>query len=161
MCNQLEIRSASNSDHTQLIKILMSTFANTWEPQLTETGLKKAANIADRMATYVSTYGRDFVVAELDGELVGMVHWYDNFIEALHVSESAQGNGVGGQLLDKALIAISQDYEESRLETDTFNLQARGFYKKHGFEEVATYPDEEWDSGFTTVEMVKPLKQKS
>ncbi|MCV6806750.1 GNAT family N-acetyltransferase, partial [Achromobacter ruhlandii] len=41
--------------------------------------------------------------------------------------------------------------------TDTFNTQSRAFYGKHGYAEVDTYPDEEWDSGFTTVLLVKPL----
>ena len=30
-------------------------------------------------------------------------------------------------------------------------------YRKHGYAEIDTYPDEEWDSGFTTVLLVKAL----
>ena len=48
-------------------------------------------------------------------------------------------------------------FDEARLETDTFNTQSRAFYAKHGYAEVDTYPDEEWDSGFTTVLLVKAL----
>uniref|UniRef100_UPI00210759A9 amidase family protein n=1 Tax=Acidovorax sp. ST3 TaxID=2219062 RepID=UPI00210759A9 len=48
-------------------------------------------------------------------------------------------------------------FGDARLETDTFNMQSRAFYAKHGYAEVDTYPDEEWDSGFTTVLLVKAL----
>ena len=69
-----------------------------------------------------------------------------------------QRRGVGAALLALAEAGMRADgHAQARLETDTFNTQSRAFYRKHGYAEVDTYPDEEWDSGFTTVLLVKPL----
>ena len=46
---------------------------------------------------------------------------------------------------------------EARLETDDFNVRSRAFYARNGYQEIDTYPDEEWDSGFTTVLLSKRL----
>jgi ribosomal protein S18 acetylase RimI-like enzyme len=102
----------------------------------------------------------EFTVATLreDGPIVGMVHVTDDFIDALHVAPAAQRRGVGAMLLAHAQAQMrANGHRLARLETDTFNRQSRDFYARHGFAEVAQYPDEEWDSGFTTVLLTKPL----
>jgi hypothetical protein len=48
-------------------------------------------------------------------------------------------------------------FAQARLETDSFNMRSRQFYGKHGYAEIDTYPDEEWDSGFTTILLEKRL----
>ena len=153
------IRPAKQADSEQILGVLKSTFTHTWEPVLTGTGKQHAENMSERQRDYVTRYWSDFYVAEFDNEIVGMAHWYDKFLEALHVSHAHQGVGAGSHLLTRAVSEISKSFDEARLETDTFNIQARGFYAKHGFEEVDTYPDKEWHSDFTTVLMVKSLKR--
>jgi hypothetical protein len=46
-----------------------------------------------------------------------------------------------------------------RLETDTFNTGSCAFYLARGYSEAGHYPDEEWDSGLTTVLFIKRLDQ--
>ena len=48
-------------------------------------------------------------------------------------------------------------FPAARLETDTFNQRSRAFYAGRGYQEADRYPDEEWNSGFTTLLLVKPL----
>ena len=92
------------------------------------------------------------------GEVVGLLDWRDDFIDALHVSPQHQRLGIGAALLHHAETAIARaGHARIRLETDTFNQQARAFYGKQGYAEVDFYPDEEWHSGFTTVLMSKGL----
>ncbi len=99
-----------------------------------------------------------FQVACIDGEIVGLLDWRDDFIDALHVSPGQQRRGIGAVLLDHAERNIrAAGFARARLETDTFNQQARAFYGKQGYAEVDFYPDEEWHSGFTTVLMSKVL----
>lgn len=87
-----------------------------------------------------------------------MLDWREDFIDALHVSPRHQRLGIGAALLRHGEVAIADaGYVRVRLETDTFNLQARAFYGKQGYAEVDFYPDEEWHSGFTTVLMSKDL----
>jgi RimJ/RimL family protein N-acetyltransferase len=38
-----------------------------------------------------------------------------------------------------------------KLETDTFNERSRAVYRALGYAERDYYPDDEWNSGFTTV----------
>jgi RimJ/RimL family protein N-acetyltransferase len=43
------------------------------------------------------------------------------------------------------------------LETDTFNAASQALYLALGYRETARYPDEEWNSGLTTIRYEKPL----
>ena len=50
-------------------------------------------------------------------------------------------------------IAVS-GHAVARLETDTFNTRSQAFYAARGYREAGRYPDEEWNSGLTTVLLV-------
>jgi ribosomal protein S18 acetylase RimI-like enzyme len=92
------------------------------------------------------------------GEVVGFIDWEGDFVNALHVRASHARAGVGGCLMDLAEAEIAAaGFDAIRLETDTFNLRSQAFYAKRGFREAGRYPDEEWNSGLTTLLRVKPL----
>lgn len=156
---EIALRDARASDEAALTSLLMQTYHTTWAPMLRP---EVAATFAsgDRTRAYVQSRWPEFTVATLreDGQIVGMVHVTDDFIDALHVAPAAQRRGVGAMLLAHAQAQMrANGHRLARLETDTFNRQSRDFYARHGFAEVAQYPDEEWDSGFTTVLLTKPL----
>ena len=44
-----------------------------------------------------------------------------------------------------------------RLETDSFNAKSQAFYRARGYQEADRYPDTEWNSGLTTLLLVKAL----
>ncbi len=48
-------------------------------------------------------------------------------------------------------------YAAERLETDTFNLRSQAFCRARRYVEADRYPDTEWNSGLTTVLLVKAL----
>ncbi|NGN43959.1 GNAT family N-acetyltransferase [Mesorhizobium sp. CGMCC 1.15528] len=152
---RINVRRARAGDTVALKEILRDTFENTWLPHITPASAERYVH-SDIGGHYVDEHGQDFAVAEIDGKLAGLVHWQDDFIEALHVSTQYQGRGVGRNLLDHAEAMIrSAGFPQARLETDTFNEQAQAVYKARGYEEKGRYPDDEWDSGFTTVLFVK------
>lgn len=153
----LTIRPARASDAAALEDVLTRTYEGTWQPQMTPEKYRHFLD-SGKIPQYVAERGALFHVCEVDGRVAGMVDWEKNFIWALHVHPDLQRRGVGA-----ALLALAEDgmraagFADARLETDTFNTQSRAFYRKHGYAEIDTYPDEEWDSGFTTVLLVKAL----
>ena len=156
--SDIVIRKAGPDDAAALKAILRDTFESTWLPQLTP----EAAAIyqrQDRPAAYVGERGLLFVVAEVGGAVVGLVDWDGDFVNALHVLAGHARSGVGSRLMDHAEAAMAADgHAQARLETDTFNTRSQAFYAKRGYREAGRYPDEEWNSGLTTLLLVKQLR---
>lgn len=157
---EILLRNARESDVAALTLLLMQTYRETWAPMLRPEAAA-AFDSGERTKAYVQGHWREFTVAVPgvdDGRIVGMVHVEGDFIDALHVAPSQQRRGIGALLLAQAESRMrAQGHPLARLETDTFNVQSRAFYASHGYAEVAMYPDEEWDSGFTTVLLTKAL----
>ncbi|HWF01894.1 MAG TPA: GNAT family N-acetyltransferase [Caulobacteraceae bacterium] len=154
---RVAIRLATSGDAPALQAILRDTFESTWAPNITAAAVKAAAE-EDRPAVYVRQRGRLFRVAEVAGEMAGLVDWEGDFVNALHVRASHARTGVGSRLMDHAEEAIrGAGFGQVRLETDTFNLRSQAFYARRGYQEADRYPDEQWNSGLTTVLLVKSL----
>ncbi|WP_242560779.1 MULTISPECIES: GNAT family N-acetyltransferase [Pandoraea] len=160
MTAQIVLREGRASDVDALTQLLMQTYFSTWAPVL-RTEIAATFASGERTRAYVQAQWAEFVVAVPQGadeDVIGMVHAVGDFIDALHVSPSQQRRGIGALLLAHAETQMrAQGHRVARLETDTFNTQSRAFYERHGYAEVAMYPDEEWDSGLTTVLLTKPL----
>jgi ribosomal protein S18 acetylase RimI-like enzyme len=153
----LLIRRARAADAEALRTILHDTFESTWRPQITPAAAQAFLD-EDRPAAYVAARGLAFWVAERAGEVVGLVDWQADFVNALHVRSAHARTGVGAELMDRAEAAIAADgFAAARLETDTFNARSQAFYAARGYREAGRYPDEEWGSGLTTLLLVKPL----
>lgn len=152
------VRRARAEDAPALRAILRDTFESTWLPQLTPAAAD-AIRTEDRPAAYVGARGLEFWVGEVGGEVVGLIDWEGDFVNALHVRASHARTGVGGRLMDLAEAEIAKaGFAAVRLETDTFNLRSQAFYARRGFREADRYSDEEWNSGLTTLLLVKPLR---
>ena len=79
-------------------------------------------------------------------------------MNALHVRSDHARAGVGGLLMDHAEAEMSRaGLPAAQLETDTFNTRSQAFYAKRGYVEADRYPDAEWNSGLTTVLLIKRL----
>jgi len=155
MTTPVLIRPAEPADAEAILRILGETYEATWKPALTAEAIARFEASA-HTADYVRGRLPFFRVACIAGEVVGLLDWREDFIDALHVSPCRQRLGIGAALLHHAESEIARaGHRLVRLETDTFNHQARGFYGKHGYVEIDFYPDEEWHSGFTTVLMSK------
>ncbi|HEX3917677.1 MAG TPA: GNAT family N-acetyltransferase [Caulobacteraceae bacterium] len=151
------LRPARAEDAAALRAVLNDTLRSTWLPVLTP----EAAEIAlsgERPAAYVAEKGHEFIVAERGGEVVGLVHWEGDFVNALHVLGAHARSGVGAALMDHAEAQIAAaGFPSARLETDTFNARSQAFYAARGYVEAGRYPDEEWNSSLTTLLLVKAL----
>lgn len=154
---RITVRKARQDDIAALKQVLRETFEGTWLPHISQASAQRYVE-TDLGGRYVEESWPEFTVAEIDGEIAGLIHWRGDFIEAVHVSAGHQGQGVGGRLLSHAEQAIAAaGHRQVRLETDTFNERAQSVYKAVGYVEKDRYPDDEWDSGFTTVLFEKRL----
>jgi len=153
----ITVRRARAEDAPALKAILRDTFESAWAPQITADAAA-AFRREDQPADYVGRRGLEFRVAERDGEVVGFVDWEDDFVNALHVRGDHARQGVGAALMEVAEAAIAAaGFAAARLETDTFNARSRAFYAARGYVEADRYPDRAWNSGLTTLLLVKPL----
>ena len=153
------LRAARPEDLTVLRAVLYDTFESTWRPNITRTAAQAYIQ-EDRPAIYVGSRGLKFWVAEVSGEVVGFIDWEGDFVNALHVRFAHARQGIGTRLLDLAEAQIGQaGFASVRLETDAFNLRSQAFYEARGYLEAARYPDEEWNSGLTTILLIKPLSR--
>ncbi len=153
------VRPSRPSDATAAQAVLRDTFETTWGPQITPEAMA-AYRAHDRPKTYWDDRGAQFWLAEVGGEVVGLVDWDGDFVNALHVRSSHARKGIGSALMDHAEAAIAAaGLAAVRLETDTFNTRSRAFYAGRGFVEVDRYPDREWNSGLTTLLLSKPLNR--
>ncbi len=151
------VRPARAEDAAVLEEILQDTFDSTWRPQLTPEAVEKQRR-ENRPRAFVRERGMEFMVAEIDGAVVGLVDWEGDFINALHVRGSHARRGAGAALMDYAERVIADaGFKAVRLETDTFNANSQAFYAARGYVEKDRYPDLEWDSGLTTLLLVKAL----
>lgn len=137
--------------------ILRDTFESTWRPQITEASARRYVE-TDIGGRFVERCGADMLVAEIDGEIAGLIHCVGDFVDALHVRSGFQRRGVGRRLMERAERDMAaQGLRQARLETDTFNEESQSFYKALGYVETGRYPDEEWQSGLTTILFEKTL----
>ncbi|MCK9552213.1 GNAT family N-acetyltransferase [Aquamicrobium sp.] len=157
MTGEIIVRPARPQNFSAMKAILRDTFESTWRPQITEASIRNYLD-TDIGGRFVERAGADMLVAEIGGEIAGLIHCVDDFVDALHVSSAFQRRGVGRRLMERAeqdMVALG--FRQARLETDTFNEQSQSFYKSLGYVEMGRYPDEEWMSGLTTVLFEKRL----
>ena len=154
---EFHVSRAGACDFAGLKQVLQETYVETWLPNLTAEAAS-AYEAADKSGAYVDQRGLEFLVAKLGDEVLGLVDFDGNFVNALHVRPSSARGGIGSRLMDRAETEIRKaGFSTARLETDTFNLDSQAFYKAREYQEIDRYPDEEWGSGFTTVLLEKRL----
>ncbi|BCW86940.1 hypothetical protein sos41_00660 [Alphaproteobacteria bacterium SO-S41] len=152
------IRPACADDAPALIALLHATFLDTWAPQMSAESLARWHERDDGPENYVCDKGADFVVAEVDGTLAGMIHWHEGFVHALHVDARFRRRGIGAALMAEAEAATrAAGIARLRLETDTFNGPSQALYRALGFVEIDRYPDAQYDPRIVTVLLEKAL----
>ncbi len=79
-------------------------------------------------------------MAELGGEVVGLVHWQNDFVHALHVRASHARHGVGAALMDLAEAEIAAAGLRGGDARDRGHLQPAqpdAFYAARGYQDSA------------------------
>ncbi len=82
----------------------------------------------------VTVLARDAGSGTVRGGLLGLTYWNWLFIDWLWLARDMRGQGLGGQLLDRAeTIARGRGCTDAY--TDTFSFQAPHFWTRHGYAE--------------------------
>ena len=126
-----------------------SAFNLVKELAVYERALEILVNTPERMARDMENKLFDFIVADLDGQIVGMSLYYFRYstwkgkrlyMEDIIVTESYRGNGIGKLLFD-GTVAIAKEMECSGMmwQVLDWNTSAVNFYRKYG-----TSFDDEW-----------------
>jgi ribosomal-protein-alanine N-acetyltransferase len=119
------IRTAHLNDLPAILELDTLVFDQLWR--------KSAGNFSEALARAVS-----FVVAELDGQIVGY-QWCEIYRKHAHLARLAvhpgyQGRGIGAQLLYQAIIdTLSRGINLITLNTQEDNLRSHALYERFGF----------------------------
>ncbi|WP_394537349.1 GNAT family N-acetyltransferase [Lysobacter enzymogenes] len=151
------IRFAGTDDRAAVLALLEETFLDTWQPQLTGQAIAdyRRNRVAER---YIDAQLAQLLVAELDGAVLGFAGRDGGFVDSLHVSARGRRRGIARALMLALETAMREDgLALASLETDTFNTGSQALYLALGYRETARYPDEEWNSGLTTIRYEKAL----
>lgn len=119
------IRTAHLNDLPAIIDLDSLAFDQLWR--------KSAGNFSEALARAVS-----FVVAELDGQIVGY-EWCEIYRKHAHLARLAvhpgyQGHGIGAQLLYQAIIdTLTRGVNLITLNTQENNYRSHALYERFGF----------------------------
>jgi ribosomal protein S18 acetylase RimI-like enzyme len=143
------VRTASAQDLAAIRDLLIETWHDTYDAI---HGAERVSQICDEwhslgaLRARLASPNSEFLVADDGKQIAGMA-----FAEAqdegktvrlhqLYVRPDFQGGGIGGMLFDE-VESCFPDGERVRLEVDTQNTRAIGFYVSLGFAQVSTSED--------------------
>lgn len=166
------IRPYHQNDAADVSRVMHNSFTTTWRPNLSPAARDRFdlnRSIQDFVElcgpnTWVAETTRKSVVsapkilAQDESQVVAIVLWSENFVDALHVHQDWQRVGLASKLMRVAENEMrTSGFDKVRLETDSFNTKSHYFYLRCGYVEKDRYPDLEWNSGFTTLLYEKKL----
>jgi N-acetylglutamate synthase-like GNAT family acetyltransferase len=135
--NQLKIRHASQKDLAAIVQ-LMNELGYSVNKELIE----------DRLEKISQRNGRVIVAVDKAENVLGCVHAFIDLrlaegevgeIVSLVVNHDSQGQGIGTELLKKAMEWIQgTGCTKVKVRANTIRKEAHQFYRNHGFEEVKT-----------------------
>lgn len=145
---QLYLRDALDDDVEQLVTLLIGGQIGDGSGNAVED-IERLEDYADALREIDRTEGSYLLVADLGGQIVGMLQLitFRHFqhrggrcaeVESMHVAEDRRSTGVGGQLLDYA-VSRAKDLGCYRIQLTSNNRRedAHRFYQQQGF--VATH----------------------
>jgi len=112
---RITVRKARAGDVAALKQVLRETFEGTWLPHITRASAQRYVE-TDLGGRYVEESWPEFTIAEIDSEIAGLIHWRGDFIEAVHVRASHQGQGVGGRLVERRRLCGSRRCDDAERE---------------------------------------------
>lgn len=141
------VRYAENSDY-EMVEVLMKQVQQLhveWRPDIYKMG----ATVLPKNIYEKAVAEKNFLVAELEGNVVGLLFFYvyhrenDNsvtrdvlFVDSMAVHENFRGQGIGHALFDyvKAM-AKEKHIDAIELSVNAKNTDAMAMYRKYGFGE--------------------------
>lgn len=146
----IKIISASVADSTRLSKLCRETFYKKWKSTNTEKDLNNYMEeffSLKKLETELNDIEISYLLAVENNEPVGYTKLNRNKsegnldqlkpieIQRMYVKEEFIGNGIGNQLMIKAIeLAVKDNFEVMWLGAWEKNVQALKFYNRYGFQ---------------------------
>ncbi|MBK1818378.1 GNAT family N-acetyltransferase [Luteolibacter yonseiensis] len=129
----IQIRRATASDHPELARIFLSVRRETFD-------WCDPSSFALEDFSIQTTGEVIYLAHDADERILGFISVWeaDGFVHHLYVVKERQGEGIGTSLLRSLHPWLPLPY---RLKCLTANSAARGFYSKHGWQDIATGSD--------------------
>jgi ribosomal protein S18 acetylase RimI-like enzyme len=150
------IRPANEADVAALVALLRRSWLATWAPEVPFSAVQLFVT-RDPARTFAGTKWQEMTVAEIDGEVVGVLHIEENWVRTIQLAPERKRQGIGSQLMDEAEQRIRKNYPKARLDVRAFNAGAFEFYKRRGWTECRRYEGTECGAPIETIEMAKNL----
>jgi len=155
------IRRARRHDVDDIVELISRAHAETYAPTAADGAqyLADSAMKADRHRRFWRTY----VVAEIDGRIVGVVQTVLNAVNALYVDKDRRGQGIGALLLAAAEAALgAKGVGSASVRVAGDYPRVISFYERHGWQVAGPAEgqpsDQQW--GLRLLEMRKPLGRR-
>lgn len=146
-----DIRPACEADKPDLMRILKASFLTTWSPILPKTATEVFLR-DDEPKVFTEQCWQDFHVAEVSGQLVGMLFVVEDKIESIHLDPEEKRKGYGSLLMDKGEQQVADNgFTTAILDVVKDNTNALAFYDARGYHVVKEFTGRE--SGNTPVQM--------
>lgn len=146
-----DIRPACEADKPGLVRILKSSFLTTWSPILPEAATEAFLR-DDEAAVFTERCWQDFHVAEVNGQLVGMLFVVEGTIESIHLDPEEKRKGYGSLLMDQGeRLVADKGFTSATLDVVKDNTNAVAFYEARGYQVVKEFTGRE--AGDTPVQM--------
>ena len=173
----MEIRDATDDDHDAIREVARDTWHATYDEldaeMIDETVAEWYADdelesaiegwYADGgLAIELDALETEFLVAEVDGEVVGFTHGIvqgeEGDVLRMYVHPDHQGEGIGSALHERLCDRLEEaEIERIRALDLASNDAARAFYQSHGFEETdegtVRIDDEEYEEAVYTLDL--------
>jgi ribosomal protein S18 acetylase RimI-like enzyme len=154
-CFLTDIRKAHEDDKDRLVEILRGTYLETMARIVPSEALE-AFHRNDEAARFVDNCWRDFDVATVCGEVMGLLFVVGKMIESLHIHPGQSRKGYGAALLLFAEETIATNSETAELDVLVDNKNAIAFYEVHGW--VKSYEHEGLEVGNVPARMYRMTK---
>ena len=151
----MNIRTALQSDFAAIVTICVSSMKDTYGAFFTEDQMRPWIE-GGETESYVQSMIDDMLVAEEDGEVVGVASLKNDMIDLVWVAQEHRNKGIGETLMAEAEKTLSRKgHKTGRLEVFEPNTRAIEFYERLGWSRKDTYLDE--SAGINKVRLTKPL----
>ena len=145
------LRRADSDDVIGLSNMLEQSWFAHWGPHV--SAKSRARFVREQPARgYVQGLWTDIIVAEDDGEVVGMYHLEGDYLHAIHVAPDRIGSGIG-----RALMEAAEAEGARRLDVRAFNTRALQFYAGRGWQESSRSEGSEMGTPVVTIMTLAPM----